>query len=194
MKNLVRGGLILSLIGTFVVFIYAQTKTEYVPVIATDSQLQFNTVINSNKVLEGTIKADITQDPLVKDQKKSKESDSTTDIDPAIANESGNEKKLVEKTVSSRAVGANRGSFVATAYCLRGRTASGAMVRKGIVAADPRVLRLGTKLNLGAGGHSGSYVVADTGGKIKGKRLDIWMASCADARRFGRRTVTVNVP
>lgn len=193
MKNLVRGGIILSLISTFVVFIYAQTNTEYVPVIATDSQLQFNTVNKANNILEGSIKAEDSQDP-VKDQKDNKNEAKFTEVSKADAGKDEGGNKLVEKTVSSKAVGANRGSFVATAYCLRGRTASGAMVRKGIVAADPRVLRLGTKLNLGAGGHSGNYVVADTGGKIKGKRLDIWMASCAEARRFGRRKVTVNVP
>ncbi|HQU83154.1 MAG TPA: 3D domain-containing protein [Pyrinomonadaceae bacterium] len=84
------------------------------------------------------------------------------------------------------------GSFTATAYCLKGRTASGSGVRRGIVAADPRVLPLGTKINLQAGSYSGSYVVADTGGGIKGRRLDIWVSSCSEARRFGRRTVAVS--
>lgn len=102
--------------------------------------------------------------------------------------------KSIKKTVSSKAVGgANRGSFSATAYCLKGRTASGTGVRRGIIAADPRVLPLGTRVNLGGGGQGGNYVVADTGGKIKGKRIDIWMASCADARRFGRRNVNISV-
>ncbi len=194
MKDLVRGGLILSLVGSLFVFVYAQTKTEYVPVIANDSQLQFNITGNSsetNKNLD-SIKTDklLTQDPVkqdpVKDDKKQeqkKEDQTKTEG-----------KKLVEKTVSSNAVGANRGKFVATAYCLRGRTASGRMVGNGIIAADPRVLRLGTKVNLGAGAYSGNYLVADTGGKIKGNKIDIWMASCAEARRFGRRTVTVHVP
>ncbi|HSI88531.1 MAG TPA: 3D domain-containing protein, partial [Pyrinomonadaceae bacterium] len=62
------------------------------------------------------------------------------------------------------------------------------------IAADPRVLKLGSSVNLGAGNYSGNYLVADTGGKIKGNRVDIWMASCAEARRFGRRTVTVFTP
>ncbi len=64
-------------------------------------------------------------------------------------------------------------------------------VRRGIIAADPRVLPLGSRININ-GGYAGTYLVSDTGGKIKGKRLDIWMASCAEARRFGRRTVSVN--
>ena len=64
-------------------------------------------------------------------------------------------------------------------------------VRKGIIAADPRVLRLGSKVQIGAGAHSGEYLVSDTGGRIKGRKIDIWMASCAEARRFGRRTIQV---
>jgi 3D (Asp-Asp-Asp) domain-containing protein len=76
------------------------------------------------------------------------------------------------------------GAFRATAYCLRGRTASGSGVRRGIVAADPRVLPLGSRI-------SGSYTVADTGGAIRGRILDIWVPSCAEANRFGRRTITV---
>jgi len=65
-------------------------------------------------------------------------------------------------------------------------------VRAGLIAADPRILRLGSRINLGAGNYSGDYLVSDTGGKIKGNRLDIWMASCSEARRFGRRTVSVS--
>ena len=83
-------------------------------------------------------------------------------------------------------------SFRATAYCLKGRTASGGSVRRGIVAADPRVLPLGSRIMLGAGSYSGSYIVADTGGAIKGRKLDIWMSSCVEAVRFGSRSVTVS--
>src|SRR5207247_8036548 len=49
--------------------------------------------------------------------------------------------KLVKDTVSVRAAkatAASRGSFVATAYCLKGRTATGGGVRRGIIAADRR--------------------------------------------------------
>ena len=83
--------------------------------------------------------------------------------------------------------------FRATAYCLRGRTASGSSVRRGIVAADRRILPLGTRIQISAGAYSGTYVVADTGGAVKGNTLDIWVPNCAEANRFGRRTVMVNV-
>ena len=204
MKNLVRGSVILSLISVFVVFIYAQT-TETVSDIANDSQIE-----NKNKAVvnkaenitktnieptivevdkKGKIKDQDTQDPVTKAEDKKAEI-----TDPATSKDTADDKKLVTKTASSKATGRSRGKFVATAYCLKGRTASGKMVRKGIIAADPRVLRLGSSVNLGAGSYTGNYLVADTGGKIKGNRIDIWMASCAEARRFGRRTVSVFTP
>ena len=87
---------------------------------------------------------------------------------------------------------AEANAFRATAYCLKGRTASGGNVRRGIVAADPRVLPLGSRIQLSAGSYSGTYTVADTGGAVKGRKLDIWMPSCVEAVRFGRRSVTVS--
>jgi 3D (Asp-Asp-Asp) domain-containing protein len=94
---------------------------------------------------------------------------------------------LVEKPVVGPA------SYVATAYSLRGRTASGRLVSKGLIAADPRILPLGTRVRLEAGSYSGEYLVADTGGLVKGKRIDIWTASSREAMRFGRRTVKLTV-
>jgi 3D (Asp-Asp-Asp) domain-containing protein len=83
--------------------------------------------------------------------------------------------------------------YVATAYSLRGRTASGRPVSKGLIAADPRILPLGTRVRLEAGPYSGEYLVADTGGLVKGKRIDIWTPSSREAMRFGRRTVKLTV-
>ncbi len=83
-------------------------------------------------------------------------------------------------------------AFRATAYCLKGRTATGGSVRRGIVAADPRILPLGSRIQLSAGSYSGTYTVADTGGAVKGRILDIWMPSCVEAVRFGRRNVMVS--
>lgn len=84
-------------------------------------------------------------------------------------------------------------NFVATAYSLRGRTASGRMVTRGLIAADPRVLPLGSRVRLDHPGYSGEYLVADTGGAIRGRRIDIWTPSTREAMRFGRRTVKLTV-
>ena len=84
-------------------------------------------------------------------------------------------------------------SYVATAYSLRGRTASGRFVSKGLIAADPRHLPLGSRVRLEAGTYSGEYLVADTGTLVRGRRIDIWTASSREAMRFGRRTVKLTV-
>lgn len=84
-------------------------------------------------------------------------------------------------------------SYVATAYSLRGRTASGQMVSKGIIAADPRFLPLGSRVRLQAGSYSGEYVVADTGSMVRGRRIDIWTPTSREAMRFGRRLVKLTV-
>ena len=83
--------------------------------------------------------------------------------------------------------------YVATAYSLRGRTASGRYVSQGIIAADPRILPLGSRVRLEAGPWSGEYLVADTGGKIRGRKIDIWTPSSREAMRFGRRKVKLTV-
>jgi 3D (Asp-Asp-Asp) domain-containing protein len=83
--------------------------------------------------------------------------------------------------------------YVATAYSLRGRTASGRMVSKGLIAADPRHLPLGSRVRIQAGAYSGEYLVADTGGMVRGRRIDIWTPTSREAMRFGRRTVKLTV-
>lgn len=112
-------------------------------------------------------------------------------FDNSITNTAQDDKKLVKKTVSSKAVGASRGSFSATAYCFSGKTAMGHSVRRGLIAADPRVLKLGSRVYIEAGQWTGTYLVSDTGGAIKGKKIDIWVPGCAEARKFGRRSVQI---
>lgn len=84
-------------------------------------------------------------------------------------------------------------NYVATAYSLRGRTASGRPVAKGLIAADPRHLPLGSRVRLDAGPYSGEYLVADTGTLVRGRRIDIWTPTSREAMRFGRRTVKLTV-
>ena len=75
----------------------------------------------------------------------------------------------------------------ATGYCLRGTTATGLPVGPGIVATDPSVIPLGTRMTIPGYGEG---VAADTGGSIQGRRIDVWIKSCAAAAAFGR-SVTI---
>jgi 3D (Asp-Asp-Asp) domain-containing protein len=99
----------------------------------------------------------------------------------------------VEKSANPAAPVVPGETYSATAYSLRGRTASGQCVTRGLIAADPRVLPLGTRVRLDAGAWSGEYVVADTGGAIRGRKIDIWTPTSREAMRFGRRPVKVTI-
>src|SRR5947208_14574669 len=86
------------------------------------------------------------------------------------------------------------GPYIATAYAQQGVTASGEYTHRHVVAADPAILPLGTRIKITrAGRYSGEYVVADTGGKIQGRKLDIFLPSEAACRKFGKRKVEVKV-
>ena len=101
--------------------------------------------------------------------------------------------KVIEASANAGAPLSAPVSYIATAYSLRGRTASGAYVTRGIIAADPRVLPLGSRVRIEAGPWSGEYLVADTGGRIKGRKIDIWTPNSREAMRFGRRSVKVTI-
>lgn len=78
-----------------------------------------------------------------------------------------------------------------TAYCLHGTTRRGRYVRSGIVAADPRLFPLSRYVELYDGRrYLGRFLVDDTGKKIKGNHLDVWLPTCRSARVFGRRKGT----
>lgn len=83
---------------------------------------------------------------------------------------------------------------VATAYCPTdvggSHTALGIKPKRGIVAVDPRVIPLGTKVYVE---NYGVALAADTGGAIKGNRIDIFVDSHNEAVNWGRRRVRVYV-
>jgi 3D (Asp-Asp-Asp) domain-containing protein len=97
--------------------------------------------------------------------------------------------------MQKKPVRAKRLKFTARAYAVEGATASGEETKAGrTVAADPDILPLGTRILVsGAGKYSGQYVVTDTGKHVKGRRIDIFMKSRQEAKRFGVRPVTVQI-
>ena len=101
-------------------------------------------------------------------------------------------RSVPPRSISAREV-AHPDTFVATAYSLHG-TPSGSCPYPGIVAADPRILPLGSQIRVSdAGPYSGTYTVANTGHAVSGRRIDVYIPDHAAARRFGRRTVRVQV-
>ncbi len=81
-------------------------------------------------------------------------------------------------------------TVVATAYSMRGTTTTGIPTGPGIVAVDPTVIPLGTRMTIPGYGEA---VAADTGGAIKGLRIDVWVATAAEAAQWQWQTVTITL-
>lgn len=118
-------------------------------------------------------------------------------------------KKPIDRKLSigSRGGFTSRGGFrtrkvlhvVATAYdpgprsCGKnatGRTSCGMQAGYGVVAVDPRVIKLGSRLYVEGYGFA---IAGDVGRAIKGRRVDLGFDSYSEAVRYGRRKVHVHV-
>ncbi len=185
MRNFARRSFFLSL--TVVIVSFSQVE----PQVAEKANLTNSggSCIQTNGLTnDGTgIKSD--ESRLNDNLTSNSNSSSTLNSDKTFTSNS-DEKMNSEKANSEKT---KMRTFVATAYCLKGRTASGRQVQRGIIAADPRVLPLGSVVQIEAGSYSGTYVVADTGGKVKGNKVDIWVPKCREAVIFGKRLVKLTV-
>lgn len=88
------------------------------------------------------------------------------------------------------AQGARTLTVAATGYSLPGHTATGLPVGFGVVAVDPGVIPLGTRLTIPGYGEG---VAADTGTAVQGNTIDLWFPTLADAMAWGRRTITITL-
>jgi 3D (Asp-Asp-Asp) domain-containing protein len=80
---------------------------------------------------------------------------------------------------------------VATAYTYTGhRTFTGTVPIRGTVAVDPKVIPLGTRLWVEG---YGPGIAVDTGGAIRGRKVDLFMTSRSECLNFGRRVVMVRI-
>jgi 3D (Asp-Asp-Asp) domain-containing protein len=100
----------------------------------------------------------------------------------------------VRETSASPTPGA-RLRFTATAYCKGTTTASGVNVRTGIAAADPDLLPVGSVVQIDrlSEKYIGMYTIMDTGPKVQGRHIDIYMWSCHEALELGRRSMQIVV-
>jgi len=108
------------------------------------------------------------------------------------------EDTAIEEKVVETAKGYN-GDYVAvmtmeaTAYLPTdgngaGLTATGIPATYGVVAVDPRIIPLGSRVYIPGYGEA---IAADTGGAIRGYKIDLCMESYSECMNFGRRNVTV---
>lgn len=76
------------------------------------------------------------------------------------------------------------------AYSGGGRTAMGTRARVGAIAVDPRVIPLGSKVYVDGYGYAKAE---DTGGNIKGKKIDLYMGSTRSCFKWGIKYKTIYV-
>ena len=185
-----------------------------------ETVIPFEMVVNKNKNLDVGLSKEVQkgQDGLKKtDYKKiyiNGELDSTTILNEEIISESIPnivEKGTRDKIVTSRGT-TSYGDVItmnASAYDLSyqstgkrpgdkyyGITASGTKARPGVVAVDPRVIPLGTKLYIESIDGTKDYgfaIAEDKGGAIKGNKIDLFFETANEVRSFGRRNVKVYI-
>lgn len=80
--------------------------------------------------------------------------------------------------------------FTVTSYSLRGATFTGTRARRGVCAVDPRHVPLGSRLFIPG---YGIGIAEDTGKRIRGRRLDVWLPSRGAALRWGVQRLRVRL-
>jgi peptidoglycan DL-endopeptidase CwlO len=106
-------------------------------------------------------------------------------LPPASAPSAGSSSPPTVPTQRTRAL-----TVVATGYSLAGTTSIGMPVGWGVVAVDPSLIPLGTRLTIPG---YGDGVAADTGSAVQGATIDLWFPTGAQALAWGRRTVTITL-
>lgn len=151
-----------------------------------------------NKTIEDTQEKQVEKnkeekkDVVTKKKEKSKK-DENTDKKETSKKKSTSTKKTTKKSSAKKSTKKeskkiNLGTFKVYAYSSGGITASGARTKANhTVAVDPKVIPLGSKIMV----NGKVYKAEDTGGAIKGKKLDIYMPSESACRNWGVRNCTV---
>jgi uncharacterized protein YabE (DUF348 family) len=107
------------------------------------------------------------------------------------------EIRVASAAMSSRSVSRSMSTsginmtVTATAYTGGGITATGRPAAYGVIAVDPSVIPYGTKVYIPQFG--GTFLAADTGGAIKGNKIDIYLNSYSDCINFGRQSIDIVV-
>ena len=85
-------------------------------------------------------------------------------------------------------------AYTASCNGCSGTTATGVNLHANpnakVIAVDPRVIPLGSKVYVDGYGYA---IASDTGGAIKGNKIDVFFPSKSDAYRWGRKTVKIKV-
>lgn len=146
-----------------------------------EKQIAYKVVYHNGKPVNKIVVAEnITVEPTNEIVKKG-----TAEIRVASAASS---TRSVSRSMSTSGINM---TVTATAYTGGGITATGRPAAYGVIAVDPRVIPYGTKVYIPQFG--GTFVAADTGGAIKGNKIDVYLNSYSECINFGRRTLDIVV-
>jgi 3D (Asp-Asp-Asp) domain-containing protein/chromosome segregation ATPase len=113
----------------------------------------------------------------------------TTEIEAPAPSPAGSDSSAPSPP-SSTPSGGRKLTVEATGYAIHGSTATGIPTGWGVVAVDPSVIPLGTRMYVPGYGEG---VAADTGSAVKGNIIDLWFPTREQALQWGRRTVTITL-
>jgi 3D (Asp-Asp-Asp) domain-containing protein len=108
----------------------------------------------------------------------------------ATAQAAQQKSQTLQTTPATPSSGKRQLTVSATCYILSGTTATGMPVGRGVVAVDPSVIPLGSRLYIPGYGNG---VAADVGGGIRGSTIDLWYPTYKECAAWGRRTVTITI-
>lgn len=133
--------------------------------------------------INNVIAAEEPQDKKVEIKKteNNEAKEDTLETEPAAKKEEKSHKTLTMVATAYTSDPAENGPWGNVAY-------DGQTLRRGIVAVDPNVIPMGTRLYIEGYGEA---IAADQGSKIKGNRIDLFMDSKTEAYNWGMRTVKV---
>ncbi len=158
------------------------------------NELVYKNIYHNGKLVEKTfVEEVVASEPVDKIIKKG------IKIEVAVATSRGestrnpvsNSKPSSSNASSNTSSGKREMSVVATAYHGDGITATGTKPRWGTIAVDPKVIPYGTKVYIPQ--FDMVFVAEDTGGAIKGNKIDIYMNDATSVKNWGRRTIEIHV-
>lgn len=152
--------------------------------------IEENVITNPvNKVVKEGTKEEI----KVEEVKEVKKEEEPKIIEEPVKEETTKEVEQVKETSESSEV-SNLGTHMvveSTSYCQGSVTATGTQARWGVIAVDPNVIPFGTKVYIPQ--FDKVFIAEDTGGAIKGNKIDIFMENSDDAINWGRRNIDIYI-
>jgi 3D (Asp-Asp-Asp) domain-containing protein len=127
------------------------------------------------------------QEPVQEQQQPKQEAKAVEAKQQPVQSNTNQQEPKKQLTMTATAYSANDGG-------ISGVTATGVDLNKNpdakVIAVDPSVIPLGSKVYVEG---YGVATAADTGGAIKGNKIDVFVAKKSDANNWGVRTVNVKV-